>query len=114
MQKKINISKVKCISFDLWLTLIAPNRQSHEARTALLSKELGVENNEEFSQLIRSVSKSLDVRAEETHENYSCADRINLLCDTLHIPRLAADELVRVSQTYFTRENFSTTVIASN
>ncbi len=80
------MTKIKVVAFDLWLTLIGPNSKSHMARAQILARAFGIEATEEFSQLVRSVSKELDIRSEETGKDFGCGDRIDLLAEKLGRP----------------------------
>ncbi|WP_375504492.1 phosphoribosyltransferase family protein [uncultured Nostoc sp.] len=74
---------IKCVSFDLWLTLIKPHSGSHHERVQILARAFGTEANEELSQLVYAVSKELDIRSEQTGTDYDCSARIDLLADKL-------------------------------
>ena len=80
------MNHIRCVTFDLWLTLIKSNAQSHSERVRLLSNAFGVEPSGSFSQLVRDVSKELDVRSEQTGTDYDCGDRVDLLAEKLGMP----------------------------
>ena len=98
--------RIKCISFDLWLTLIASHPESGKARARILARAFGVEPTEKFLGLVREVSLELDRRAEDTGSDFDCGDRIDLLCRRLNRAPLSAAEralLVRQCQSSIRR-----------
>lgn len=77
-------NEIKIISFDLWHTIIKPNRAFRVQRVAALAQALGQMPSLELEQLMLETDKQLDLQTDATGRQFSSLARTQVLAQRLH------------------------------
>lgn len=76
--------EIKIISFDLWHTIIKPNRAFRVQRVAALAKVLDQTPSPELEKLMLDTDQELDLQTDATGRQFGCITRTQILAQRLH------------------------------
>ena len=78
---KPNRKDLRVISLDLWKTLIVPNPEFRQHRTAAIAAALQQTPSNDFQELIKSVDDFLDQTTDKNGQQFGCVARTEMLAE---------------------------------
>jgi len=90
---------VELISFDVWSTLIRPNKEYSATRASVVAQGIGWTGDiETAAKALRAACSELDDQMDRTGKCYNFAPRIDLTCAKLSLPTIQAGAMAEMER----------------